>query len=151
MSPAVHTSSVCRHLRIAMSFWSRSLRMFWCKRTLSTTLMRRGWLHYFMQFRQLGSLLCRQLYPLLSLESSGVENNVSLCDRNPIPEMLNAYPEEENIRTDYALIKSPNPVLLNRASQPAERPNFQLLQTSTSVQMMEFASAATTYFFFLPL
>lgn len=135
---------------------SCSLRVIWCKLMVFT--MRCHWPHYFMQFRQLGSVLCRRLYPLLSFESSGVENNMSLCDRNPIPEMLNAYPTEEWSRwTGYSLI-SPNPVFLGRVFPSAAcllnraptSTRLQLLQTSTSVQMMEFASAVTSYFFFSP-
>lgn len=139
-----------------MSFRSCSLGVLWCKRTVFTMIMRCHWLHYFMQFRQIGSVLCGRLYPLVSFESSGVENNLSLCDRNPIPEMLNAYPGEWNGWTGYGFNNKSKsspawPIVSIRwvlHRTPTSTIRLQLLQTSTSVQMMEFASAATTYFFF---
>ena len=86
-----------------------ALRVFSCKLTLFSMITRCHWLHYFRQFRQIAPAQCSQLYTVthththtlsLSLshthtprpplflypfESSGVENNVSLCDRKKIP------------------------------------------------------------------
>lgn len=100
-------------------------------------------------FTQIGLYFCCTLFC-----SSRVQNNVSVCDRNPYPDVLIANPAEvrnKQVRFDK---KSKSccpwvPIRLLRGV-PTSTISPQLLQTSTSVQMMEFATAATSYFFLFP-
>lgn len=78
--------------------------------------------------------------------AAGVKNILSLCTRNPSPGVQRVSDKE--FRKNRSLL------LCWAASIPQLRgPTLELLQTSTSDQMEEFASAATCYFgfFFLSL
>lgn len=83
--------------------------------------------------------------PLLSFESSGVKNN----DRNPIPETH----IQQECETDGQFNNKSKSSLTRRcvSIRRLSAAQSQLLQTSTSAQMMEFASAASSYFFPSPL
>ena len=174
-----------------------ALRVFSCKLTLFSMITRCHWLHYFRQFRQIAPAQCSQLYTVththththsltLSLshthtprpplfffypfESSGVENNVSMCDGKKfhsggVERISSRRVKQMDVGYSSIRRKVPNPKsffswpcvcarfhpagcqLLSASSTI----RLQLLQTSTSVRMMEFASAATSYFFFSPL
>lgn len=76
--------------------------------------------------------------------AAGVKNNVSLCNKNPNPGVQRTSNKEfSNNRSYFA-----RPFPFESSGIPGKAGT---LQTSTSVQMVEFASAATCYFGFFPL
>lgn len=101
-----------------------------------TMIKRTHSLHYFMQFRQIGSVMCRRLYPLFVLWVLRCgKQHVSVRQKSHSKKCWTLIQENEADWRGTTLIISPNSALLDRLFPSA---NWVLHRTQTSTTFTNF-------------